>query len=97
MQSAKGQQLLRENGLNPADPISFLLVDESGGHSDTEAIICILNRFGGLWKLTSMLRVIPVFIRDAAYRWIARNRYRWFGRRETCIVPSAELVDRFLQ
>ena len=97
MQSAAGQQLLAQHGLNPRDPLSFLLVDESGGHVDTDAIIRIISKFGSGWQLANALRIIPSFIRDAAYRVIARNRYRWFGKRDSCMVPSAELAHRFIQ
>ena len=97
MQSAKGQQFLSQNGLNAHDPLSFLVIDESGGHTDTDAIIRIVTRFGGLWKLVAAFRVIPSFIRDAVYRVVARNRYRWFGKRDSCMVPDAKIANRFIQ
>lgn len=96
MQSAAGQQLLMKHGLNPHDPLSFLLVDESGGYVDTDAIIRILTRLGGMWKLATLIRIIPTVIRDAMYRVIARNRYRWFGKRASCMVPSPEVTNRFI-
>src|SRR5579885_2784408 len=94
MQSPAGKQLLMDHGLDADDPISFLLVDERGSHVNTDAIICILSRLGGVWRFAAFFRVIPSFARDAVYRMIARNRYRWFGKRDTCMVPSAEIMQR---
>jgi len=97
MQSEIGKQLLVKHGLSPDDPMSFLLVDEQGGHISTNAIIRILTGFGGIWKIAVVLRVIPAFLRDSAYRKIARNRYRWFGKRDSCMVPTTETASRFIQ
>jgi predicted DCC family thiol-disulfide oxidoreductase YuxK len=97
MQSATGQQLLARHGLNPQNPLSFLLVDESGGYVDTDAIIRIITRLGGTWKLASVFRIVPPFIRDPIYRLIARNRYHWFGKHDSCMVPDAEIANRFIQ
>ena len=96
MQSVTGQQLLTRHGLNPQNPSSFLLVDKSGGYADTDAIIRIITQLGGSWKLAGALRIVPSFIRDAIYRLIARNRYRWFGKRDSCMVPNAEIANRFI-
>lgn len=97
MQSEAGKQLLINHGLNADDPMSFLLLDEQGGHTDTDAIIRILTRIGSVWKIAVVLRVIPAIARDAAYRVIARNRYRWFGKRDSCMVPTEETAWRFIQ
>lgn len=97
MQSVAGKTMLEKHGLNPDDPLSFLLVDESGGHVNTDAIIRILTRFGRVWKVVNVLRIIPAFIRDSSYRVIARNRYRWFGKRESCMVPNAAIANRFVE
>jgi predicted DCC family thiol-disulfide oxidoreductase YuxK len=97
MQSEPGQQLLRRYGLNPIDPSSLLLIDETGAHTDTQAIIQVISRFGGIWRLMVLLRLIPRLLRDPTYRWFARNRYRWFGQHEPCMVPSPDVVERFIQ
>ncbi|MGA9335274.1 MAG: DCC1-like thiol-disulfide oxidoreductase family protein, partial [Rudaea sp.] len=56
------------------------------------------SSFGGIWNvLSNGLRIVPRALRDPAYRWIARHRYRWFGRRDTCYLPQAEDRKRFLQ
>jgi predicted DCC family thiol-disulfide oxidoreductase YuxK len=57
----------------------------------------ILRNFGPGWKFVALLvAIIPRFIRDPLYRWIARHRYRMFGRRAACRVPTADIADRFL-
>lgn len=96
MQSTAGSALLRAHGLDPADPLSFLLVDDGIAYTDSDAAIRVITGCGGAWYLLGVLRLVPRFLRDAVYRWVARNRYRWFGRRETCLMPSPELQSRFL-
>lgn len=96
MQSHAGRLLLSQHGLNPDDPNSLLLVSEQRAHTDTDAIICIVTQFGGLWRLVGLSRVIPRVLRDAGYRYLARNRYRWFGKSSACMVPSVQIADRFL-
>lgn len=80
MQGAHGRALLEAHGLTPDDPASFLLVQGGRGHTDTDAIARVLRILGGRWRvLAGLLRAIPRPVRDTAYRWIARHRYRLFG------------------
>ena len=96
MQSASGRALLAAHGLDADDPLSFLYVADGQGYRNSDAIVRVLTSFGGAWRLAGALRVIPRPLRDAGYRLIARNRYRWFGRRDVCLVPDAALAARFL-
>jgi predicted DCC family thiol-disulfide oxidoreductase YuxK len=97
MQTASGRALLTEHGVDPDDPLSFLLLQDGKGYTDTEAIVRILRSFGPGWKLMGLLvSIVPRFVRDPLYRWIARNRYRMFGRRAACRVPTPDIADRFL-
>ena len=101
MQSDAGRALLLDNGLNPDDPASFLLVeyDRPGApriSSDSEAARRVLAGLGGIWRLANVMRIVPRGLRDGAYRWFARNRYRWFGRHESCTIPAPEVRHRFL-
>jgi len=57
----------------------------------------VVTALGGAWRLAALFRLVPRLLRDRLYRWIARNRYRWFGRREACMVPSPEMQGRFLE
>lgn len=96
MQTSTGRALLMRHGLDPDDPVSFLLVDNGKAWSDTNAIVRVVSGLGGLWRAAIVLRAVPRPLRDRAYRWLARNRYRWFGRNEVCLLPPAGLEDRFL-
>jgi len=97
MQTPPGQALLAANGLDPRDPSSFLLLDNGVAYSNSDAIIRVLVSFGGLWRLAHVLRIIPPLFRDSAYLWLARNRYRLFGKLNQCAVPSAATAHRFLR
>lgn len=97
MQTATGRALLTSHGLDPNDPKSFLLLEGGRGYMDTDALIRVLQSFGGRWRVVATsIRLMPRCLRDAFYRAIARNRYKLFGRHEVCIVPSAQIADRFL-
>lgn len=96
MQGQAGRALLQQHGLDPDDPLSFLLVDTTGAWTDSDAIVRVLAGLGGLWRLSRVLRLIPRRVRDLGYRLIARNRYRWFGRSDHCMLPTPEQHARFL-
>ncbi|MEO6366144.1 MAG: thiol-disulfide oxidoreductase DCC family protein [Luteimonas sp.] len=96
MQGASGARLLARHGLDPCDPMSFLLIDEHGARTDSDAVIAVLQGMGGVWRAASALRLVPGFMRDPLYRLVARNRYRWFGRKPACVVPRDDLRHRFL-
>jgi predicted DCC family thiol-disulfide oxidoreductase YuxK len=98
MQSASGRALLIEHGIDPDDPLSFLLLEGEKGYTDTDAIVRILRSFGPAWRFVALLvSIVPRFIRDPLYRWIARHRYSMFGRRNECRLPTADVADRFLR
>lgn len=97
MQGTMGRDLLVQHGIDPHDPVSFLLLEQGHAYTDTEAIARVLLSFGSGWALIArIMRIVPRSIRDASYRSLARNRYRFFGRREVCFVPSPANADRFL-
>jgi predicted DCC family thiol-disulfide oxidoreductase YuxK len=75
---------------------TIMLQDERGLHERSTAVFRILSRIGGIYSLVKILYVIPRPIRDAVYRWVARNRYRWFGKRDECRIPSAAERELFL-
>lgn len=82
---------LSEEGLK-----TIVLEDAGTLRVRSDAVLAILSRLGGAWKLAGALRIVPRPIRDAAYDLIARRRYRWFGRREACRLPLPDERDRFL-
>jgi predicted DCC family thiol-disulfide oxidoreductase YuxK len=96
MQSEAGAALYRRFGIDPADPETLILVEGDRALRDSEAVIAIWRGLGWPWRLAGLARILPPFLRDPAYRLIARNRYRLFGRRETCWLPDAAFRDRLL-
>ncbi len=75
---------------------SMLYLDERGMHDQSDASLQVYRRLGGFWTVLGWLRLVPRFLRNPIYRVIARNRYRIFGKRETCRVPTPDERDRFL-
>ncbi|TFI57593.1 DUF393 domain-containing protein [Sphingomonas parva] len=96
VQGEVGARLCREHGMDPRDPLSILLVDGERVRRDSDAVLAIYEGLGLPWRLAGVLRLVPAFVRDPLYLWVARNRYRWFGRRETCWLPAPEYRDRLL-
>jgi len=96
MQGAAGQRLMREHGLDPADPSSFLLLRDGRAQTDSGAVISVVTGLGGAWRIAGVLRLVPGVLRDPVYRWIARNRFRLLGRRSACYLPAPRDAARFL-
>lgn len=96
IQGVAGAALCREHGLDPADPTSILVVEGHKVRRDSDAVLAIYEGLGWPWRLLAMLRLVPAFLRDPAYRWIARNRYRLFGKRASCWIAPPEYRDRIL-
>jgi len=90
MQSEAGRALLVEQGIDPDDPATFLVLDRGQVLKDSDGAIHVMGALGGAWRIVYALRVVPKRWRDALYRLLARNRYRWFGRRETCYLPGMQ-------
>jgi predicted DCC family thiol-disulfide oxidoreductase YuxK len=75
---------------------SILLFHNGDLYTHSDAVLKICDLLGGGWKLLYLLRFIPRVLRDGAYSIIARNRYRWFGKQDACMVPDSALQNRFL-
>ena len=96
VQSAAGSRLMRQFGLDPEDAKTFVLLEEGLPYVRSEVAIRISRHLRMPWRSLGLVRVVPRFLRDYCYNIVARNRYRWFGRRETCMVPSSAVATRFL-
>lgn len=96
MQGQAGQEICRRFGMDPNDPISILVVDGSRVRCDSDAVLSIYEGLGLPWRLVTIFRLAPPFLRDPVYRWVARNRYRLFGKRSTCWVAPPEYGGRIL-
>lgn len=77
-------------------PDSVVLIDRGQVHTLSSAGLRIARYLRMAWPLLSLLLIVPKPLRDTPYRWVARNRYRWFGRREECMIPTPDVRARFL-
>jgi predicted DCC family thiol-disulfide oxidoreductase YuxK len=75
---------------------SIVLLQDGKVYTESTAILQIFRKLAGLWPLLHVFRIVPSFIRDSFYRWFAKNRYRWFGQQESCMIPTPEVRQRFL-
>jgi predicted DCC family thiol-disulfide oxidoreductase YuxK len=96
LQSEAGQRLLQQYHLPKAEWDSFVLIDKGRVYKKSSASLRVMNGLPWYWKEAQLLRIIPAAFRDAIYDFIARNRYRWFGKKEECTVPTPEMRNRFL-
>lgn len=96
MQGEVGAGLFRRHGIDPSDPDTIIVVDGDHVLRDSDAVLSIYAGLGWPWSIIGVARIVPRALRDPAYRWVARHRYRMFGRRDTCWVPRPEDADRVL-
>lgn len=96
VQSAEGQALLAWAGL-PLDRFDTMATIRDRHYwVRSAAFFEVVRQLPGLWPCLGVLRVVPERLRDLGYDWVARNRYRWFGRHAQCLMPTADHQRRFL-
>ena len=96
LQSEIGQQLLKKGGLLGLGNNTFILIESEQYYTRSTAALRVLRLLGGYWPYLYSLRIIPSFLRDAVYRFVARYRYRFWGKKDECMMPTKDLQDRFL-
>ena len=96
LQSDAGRQLLLQAGLPPDAMDTVVLYDQGRAYTRSDAALRIARRLGSPWAYFGLFGYLPRTWRNALYDYVARNRYRWFGRREACMVPTPDLRTRFL-
>lgn len=96
LQSEEGKKILQEKGLSAGKMYSFILVENGKIFDRSTAVLRVAKRLKGLWSLLYAFIIVPKFIRDRVYNFISKNRYRWFGRKDECMVPTPELKAKFL-
>ncbi len=96
LQSDTGVELQRKFNIDPNDLSSFILIEGNRFYRKTTAALRVGKYLGFPWNLGYIFIIIPPFIRDIAYNIIARYRYKWFGKKETCRVPTPEEKAKFL-
>ncbi|MFD0862133.1 thiol-disulfide oxidoreductase DCC family protein [Sungkyunkwania multivorans] len=97
LQSDVGQRFLKERNLN-AEEFDSIILYEPGKQflHKSKAAFAIIKEFGGLWPLFRIFRFLPTSFNDFFYDIVAKNRYRWFGKQESCWIPTPELKAKFL-
>ena len=96
MQSQFAQDMISKFGVEGGDLDTFILIKNGECYVRTDAALEIIKDLSGHWYLLSIFKLLPRSIRDFFYRVFAKNRYRLFGRTDTCMVPSQEVADKFL-
>jgi predicted DCC family thiol-disulfide oxidoreductase YuxK len=96
MQGETGAALYRRFGIDPANPETLIVVTGEVALRDSDAVLAIWSGLGWPWRGLTALRLVPRLLRDPLYRFIARHRYRIFGWRQTCWLPSPEHSGRIL-
>ena len=96
LQSSIGREIVAQHGLDPDALETIVLIDRGTVYTKSDAALRIARRLRGPSRFWWTARFVPRAPRDAAYDWVARNRYRWFGKRDECMVPRPSDRDRFL-
>jgi predicted DCC family thiol-disulfide oxidoreductase YuxK len=96
LQSQKGRMYLRQLGLAEDDLQSFIFIEDEIAYSRSTAALKVCKYLGALWPWCYGLIIIPKFIRDGLYNWVAKHRYSWFGKKDQCMMPTPEVRKRFL-
>ena len=97
LQSTKGKEIINQLGID-ISKIDSIILYEPGISYDVKstAALNIMSAFGGIWSLSKILLFLPESFRNYVYDYIAKNRYKWFGKKESCMIPTAELKAKFL-
>ena len=97
LQSDFGRSQLIRFNLNPDLLHSVIVIDGDNVLQRSDAALRIVNQLGGPWKILNAFKIFPKSLRDALYSWLARNRYKVFGKRDSCMIPTPELKARFIE
>ncbi len=96
LQSSTGRDMMQRLGMDAHEPGSIILEEDGRLHLRSAAALRIARRLRAPWPLLGAFWIVPRPIRDAIYDWIARNRYRWFGKMDACPLPEEDMRDRFV-
>lgn len=96
IQGVTGIELLFKLGIDPSNPDTFVLIKQGEVFLKSNAALEISRELTGAWRLAYYFRRIPLFIRDAAYSLIAKNRYKLFQKRDQCMIPWPDIKARFI-
>lgn len=97
LQSPFAKKFLREQGIDATDLDTVIFYSEGKVYLRSTAILQITKHLKSGYRLLPLLMIIPSFIRDNLYKWFAKNRYKFFGKKETCRIPTAEERNYFIE
>lgn len=95
LQSGAGEEFKKKFQL-PANIDSVIVIDKGKIYMHAPAAVRISRYLDWPAKMLSVFAIVPVFISNPVYKWVARHRYKWFGKKDACMVPSAKVRERFL-
>lgn len=96
LQSEKGRLYLKQFNLPVNDIKTFVLIEDGMAYTKSTAALKVCKHLNGVWPLCYAFIIVPKFIRDGMYNWIAKNRFKWFGVKQECMIPSPDIRSRFL-
>ena len=96
LQSELGQKIIKQFNLDPENLQTVILLENKRIYTRSTAALRIARKLKGGWKLFYGFVIIPAFIRDAVYNVISRNRYKWWGKHDSCMVPTPDVKKKFL-
>jgi predicted DCC family thiol-disulfide oxidoreductase YuxK len=96
LQSPFGQSQLTKYGLPLGEFNTFFLLKGEKIYSKSDAALEVVRELNGLWPVLYIFKIVPTFIRNAVYDFVSKNRYKWFGKKNACMIPTPELNARFI-
>jgi len=96
LQSESGKKIMHQYHINWQQSDSFIVIENNKAYMKSNAALRLYNKLPWYWKWVQIFWIVPKFIRDGIYNFIAKNRYTWFGKKEECMLPSKEMKKRFL-
>ena len=96
LQEKQGVLLLKKHAVDSRKLDSIVLIENGNVYIKSSAALRIARKMSNLWPLFFVLLIIPSFIRDGVYDFIAKNRYKWFGKKEQCMIPTPGFREKFL-
>ena len=97
LQSDVAKELLLQYNSKKITMDSIILIENNAFYEKSTAALRISKKLNGSYKLLYIFIIIPTFIRDWVYNYIAKNRYKWYGKKDTCMIPTPALKNRFLE
>ncbi len=96
LQSENGKDLLDLYEINPSDVDSIVLIENKKAYTKSSAALKVSKHLKGLYPVLQVFYIVPAFIRNMVYDYVAKNRYKWFGKSDTCMIPEKKVNHRFL-